>query len=183
MEDWRDVPGFEGCYQVSDEGRVRSLDRIVYSDRGKGPVPWRIKGKVLAPGKIGSVRNSKRYLAVHLSLDGAIFPRTLHSLVMEAFVGPRPDGQEIRHLDGDPENFRLSNLAYGTKEENDADKRRHGNVLTGGRHPMAKLSESDIPHIREMHGKASSEVVAKQFGVSSGTILMIWKRSIWKHVP
>jgi NUMOD4 motif/HNH endonuclease len=107
---WKPVPGYEGLYEVSTEGQVRSFRR-----RGTS-------GKVLSRG------HAKRggYLTVSLLRGCHQSTRPVHSLVLEAFVGPRPEGAEIRHLDGDPTNARLSNLAYGTRSENVLDKRRHG---------------------------------------------------------
>lgn len=110
QEKWRDVPGHEGLYEVSTEGRVRSTRR-----RGTS-------GKLLAR------KRAKRggYLTVSLLRNCEQTTRPVHSLVLEAFAGPRPTGAEIRHLDGDPSNARLSNLAYGTHSENVRDKRKHG---------------------------------------------------------
>lgn len=109
-EEWRAVPGYEGLYEVSNEGRVRSMKR-----RGTS-------GKVLAH------KRAQRggYLTVSLLRHCEQTTRPVHSLVLEAFVGPRPAGAEIRHLDGDPTNARLGNLAYGTHSENARDKRAHG---------------------------------------------------------
>lgn len=114
LEQWRPVPGYPG-YEVSDLGRVMSYRRS--------------RPKVLRQGV-----HPKGYLRVGLygeSRDGARYrysPNTLtvHQLVMQAFVGPCPDGMEIRHLDGDPTNNALSNLRYGTHAENVADSIEHG---------------------------------------------------------
>lgn len=109
-EEWRWIPGFEGSYQVSDHGRVRSF-------RNRR-----------APGRlISASRGTQRgYLMVNLTDETGPQRRYVHALVLAAFVGPRPPGMQIRHLDGLTTNAHLSNLAYGTARENAADLRRHG---------------------------------------------------------
>ena len=109
VTEWRDVPGYEGRYQVSDDGQVLSLPR-------KGSRGRMLK---LAPFAHG-------YRVVNLSLEGATRTRLVHHLVLLAFIGPRPDSAVTRHLDGNPANNVLSNLDYGTCAENAADMRRHG---------------------------------------------------------
>lgn len=112
-EEWRPVPDFPD-YLVSDQGRVASLKKWQGQD---------------GPRLLRSYAASFGYPCVHLYGAGGARNRTarsIHSLVAEAFIGPRPPGQEVRHLDGDPKNCRLDNLAYGTKEENEQDKFRHG---------------------------------------------------------
>jgi NUMOD4 motif/HNH endonuclease len=118
-EMWRPVPGFGG-YEASDHGQIRSVDRKV-GDRS-------LKGTVLKtrPSNAG-------YLLVNLTDDqGHRQTRTVHTLVMRAFVGPCPAGMETRHLDDDPLNNRWApttppgNLVYGTKEHQEDDKYRNG---------------------------------------------------------
>jgi hypothetical protein len=85
--------------------------------------------------------DSDGYQVVTLYLNGTRPSRKVHTLVLEAFVGPRPDGMVTRHLDGDPSNNRLSNIAYGTPRENSLDRVRHGRGSKPGKfcrrgHPM-----------------------------------------------
>lgn len=99
--------------------------------------------RVTAEGQVWSTKRGGRWLRpstdrrgyrrVTLSADGKVTTRTVHSLVAEAFIGPRPDGLEIRHLDGDPSNNAASNLAYGTHAENMQDKVRHGTDHNAGK--------------------------------------------------
>lgn len=115
---WKPIPGYEGSYEVSDTGLVRSLDRTV---KGPGGFPKRIKGTVLSPstGRYG-------YQRVNLHKDGNVVTRQVQQLVMLAFVGPRPLGYDTCHCDGDPRNNDLSNLRYDTKRANQMDRIRHG---------------------------------------------------------
>lgn len=111
-EEWRPVPGFDG-YEVSNLGRVRSWK------------PWR---KVPAPRILRPVvKRHKGGYAQYGLMDpnGRLRFFWGHRLVLETFVGPRPSGLQTRHLDGDPLNNSLSNLAYGTAQENAQDKVTH----------------------------------------------------------
>lgn len=107
MVRWVCVPGYEGLYEVSDEGNVRSLRRATTS------------------GRILKLIRSRGYCFVTLSRNGHERSQAVHVLVLAAFIGPRPDGMDIRHLDGNGENNRLDNLAYGTRSENMQDALRH----------------------------------------------------------
>jgi hypothetical protein len=135
-EVWKDVPGYEGRYQVSDYGRVRSQTRVqhfkayVRSDGAVKAASTRtLSGKVLKPG---------RMVCGHLSLPlgRGSFGQLVHRLVMSAFVGPAPSGMEVLHLNHDPADNRLCNLKYGTRSENlKMDYARGVNRLHGKRGP------------------------------------------------
>ena len=109
MEIWKDIPGYEGFYQVSDMGRVRSVDRKVVRKNGR---PHTVIGKILRPSV------ASRYSIVQLRNSLHQKGRTVHSLVMLAFVGERVDGIVIDHLNGDTYDNRLENLEYVTQREN-----------------------------------------------------------------
>lgn len=125
-EQWRPVVGFEGYYEVSDQGGVRSLDRVV--DRGGSPM--RRRGQPLSTSGV----HPSGHLYVNLRMNGGGGTHQVHRLVMAAFAGPCPDGMEVRHLNGDPTDNRLENLAYGTRSENIRDQ------VTHGVHNMASLT-------------------------------------------
>lgn len=157
-EEWRDIVGFEGKYQVSNMGRARSLDRIVQAPTG--PQKW--PGKILKP----YVDTSNGYLHVNLALGGSgggAKKRTLHSLVLTAFKGAAPAGMEACHNDGNRENPLLSNLRWDTRPNNAADRRRHGTHRAA-----AKLTPQQVEEIRASAG--SSREVAEKYGVASSTI-------------
>lgn len=113
-ERWKDVVGFEGFYEVSNQGRVRSVDRE--DSRGRF---W--PAQILAPGAQPS-----GHLSVSLSRDGKRTMRKVHRLVLAAFVGPCPEGMEGLHSDDDPTNNTLPNLRWGTRGENLLDSVRNG---------------------------------------------------------
>lgn len=116
-ERWRPIPGWEGLYEVSDLGRVRSVDRVIVTDAG---VEKRLQARILKSG----MNRRHRHVALCRGDGGRSF--RVHRLVMEAFVGDLPEGMEVRHLDDDPDNNRLSNLVYGTRSENVLDRVRNG---------------------------------------------------------
>lgn len=113
-ERWLPVVGWESSYQVSDLGRVRSIDRLDL--RGH-----RQRGKILKPRPTGDGHQK-----VALCGAGIRHDRHIHQLVIEAFVGPRPERHEVRHLNGIPDDNRLSNLSYGTRGQNLRDRVLHG---------------------------------------------------------
>lgn len=117
-EKWRPVVGYEGHYEVSDQGRVRSLRRDVPSRWG-GTRKW--GGKTLR----GTVTNGG-YVAVALSLNRKVKVRSVHRMVAEAFIGPIPDGMYVLHYNDVGTDNRLENLRIGTVSENGHDAVRNG---------------------------------------------------------
>lgn len=124
-ECWLPVAGYEGLYEVSDQGRVRSL-----ATYGTG-----LRGGILKPYK----RKDGR-LDVALHRDGRQRNCRIHQVVAEAFIGPRPEGMETRHLNDEPADNRLVNLAYGTSAENKQD------MLRNGRHFQANMTHCEKGH-------------------------------------
>ena len=125
-EIWKPVPGYEGRYEVSDIGRVRSLDRaVICMGEIKGAYVSRKKGRVLRPGP-----SNYGHLSVVL---GRGKTRMVHELVLRAFVGDPPDKHECCHNNGDPTDNRLSNLRWGTRSENIRDAINHGTWMTDAR--------------------------------------------------
>lgn len=122
-ERWLPVVGYEGLYEVSDHGRVRSLDRFIPSPRGKSG-KRRHKGRILA----ATVSPATGYRTVTLA-DAAggrkLYYALVHRLVLEAFVGPCPDGMECCHKDLDRSNEALSNLRWDTRSANTLDAVNH----------------------------------------------------------
>lgn len=118
-ETWLPVAGWEGLYEVSDAGRVRSLPRVTTSYGGR---TWNRQAKILHP-----TPNGTGHLAVTLKVGDAKQFSLVHRLVLTAFGGPAPEGTECCHGNGDPADNRLSNLRWDTRLANVADRRRHGN--------------------------------------------------------
>lgn len=108
-EVWKDIEGFEGLYQVSDLGRVKSLDRIItYKDGRKYHYPEKILAAPL---------DSKGYPQVVLCKEGKRVTERVHVLVAKHFIGERPEGYDIKHIDGNKAKSAVSNLKYVTHKE------------------------------------------------------------------
>lgn len=109
-EEWRAITGWEGLYEVSNLGRVRSLDRTVKGRSG----PTQYRGRILSPG------TSTGYATVHLAETGVgrRVQRYVHDLVLEAFVGPKPPTLEVCHGPDGPLTNTLVNLRYDTRSAN-----------------------------------------------------------------
>lgn len=118
-ERWLPVVGYEGLYEVSDHGRVRSLDRYIQRKNRSKPVflPGRLKRQYSQPDGRPSV---------NLAKDGHAKTRLVPTLVLIAFVGPRPAGLDGCHNDGDASNNRVTNLRWDTRSANCYDRVRHG---------------------------------------------------------
>lgn len=117
-ENWLPVVGYEGVYEVSDLGRVRTVKRKVQTTDGRRrTVPARIrKGSVKASG----------HVKVSLWRDNRETTAHVHTLVAEAFIGPRPEGMYACHNNGDPTDNRVGNIRWGSPSSNSYDKRAHG---------------------------------------------------------
>ena len=115
-EVWRPVRGHEATYEVSNHGRVRSVDRTITDKHGNRR---RHSGRVL---KLAT--SPTGHLKVNLGLDNPA--KLVHRIVLEAFVGPAPEKHECCHRDGNPANNHLENLRWDTRAENNFDRVRHG---------------------------------------------------------
>lgn len=109
-EVWADIEGFEGLYQVSSEGRVRSLDREARHWQGGVRI---VKGKEMKPEM-----NNRGYLQINLSKEGKKRRLYVHRLVWMTFNGTIPDGLQVNHIDEDKTNNKLENLNLMTPKQN-----------------------------------------------------------------
>lgn len=172
IEQWKPVKGFEGVYEVSDQGRIRRLTT-----------------------RVGRVRQEPRLLKAHISAFGyervflyrtSRIRRYVHNIVMEAFVGDRPEKYDVNHKDGNRANNALSNLEYLTRAENI----RHGRDVLGhvggGKkgQPTYKLTPSAVREIRtlhEQHGVSRLEL-SRRYNVHTSTIRGVINRETWKEI-
>ncbi len=164
-ERWLPVLGYEGRYEVSDRGRVRAL----FAARGR-------RTPRLVGSKGGGVED---YRQVGLTdVLGRRRTRRIHTLVLEAFVGPCPQGMEARHANGDPTDASLANLTWATHVENESDKRLHGTAHAARRHH--RLTPALVHEVREL-GKRGIDlsVLAARFGASEGCIYDVLAGRTW----
>lgn len=172
-EEWRPVVGWEGLYEVSSHGRVRSFDRVVRCGYGRTRT---------FPGRILKGWLQQGYPVVALMMVGEEQRRTfVHILVCEAFHGPAPSpDHEVAHNDGDRANGYYRNLRWATHVENEADKIAHGTRPVGERHGAAKLTPDQVLEIRAYSG--NQRELADRLGVSPATICVIRKGKNWRHL-
>ena len=156
---WSTIPECP-MYEASDDGRIRRKDR---------------------PDHMLAIRTQESgHRRVSLWVSGRARHLYVHRLVLEAFVGPCPEGMEVRHINGDPGDNRLSNLCYGTRRQNMADRKEHGDQPLGSVHWNAKLDEEQVRSIRA-DGRPMA-VLAREYGVHRITIHDIITRRTWRHV-
>lgn len=125
---------------------------------------------------------TRKYVRYCLRVNGRRKKLFAHRMVLLAHVGPRPEGHVTRHLDGVPTNNNVKNLVWGTYKENTADMARHGTMLYGTRHKLAKLTKRDVRAIRRKAGKVTQVELAAQYGVSQTLIFDVIHRVAWRHV-
>lgn len=161
-EIWLPVPEYEGIYELSNFGRFA----VIKQD-----------GRVFR-----KLNNKTHYLSVSCKSINGKNPKTfyLHTLVAKLFLGDRPDGMVIRHLDGNRFNNRVDNLCYGTPEQNYEDTRKH-KVHAGENNGRAIINSNSAQAIKNLikHG-VSKQLLADSFGVSLSSIYAINSGRNWK---
>lgn len=156
-ERWLPVPGYEGFYDVSSLGRVRSLPRT------------KTKGGILKPGRKGI-----GYQLVVLSRGQLPQVSTsVHVIVAAAFLGPCPPGMEVRHKNGDPADNQVSNLTYGTHAENMQDQ-----ILHGMNH---NLNKTHCPAGHEYTEENTKRIAARPNGRFCKECQRIWNREYMRR--
>jgi hypothetical protein len=172
--EWRAVPTARG-YEVSDDGLVRSVDRVVVCKNGSR--------RKYTGSPLSRFIDSDGYWRAHLWASSVGRIRPVHALVLEAFVGPKPAGFVCRHMNGNRQDNRLENLEWGTVQDNIDDMTRHGTRARGEGSPNAVLTRCSVVRIRsEKAAGRSLSSLAKEFGVYKSTIARVVKRKTWAHV-
>lgn len=162
-EEWRPIAGWEGLYEVSSIGRVRSLCFGTPRLRKIKPHP------------------TLGYACFTMKSSGRKQKSTnVHVEMARAFFGPCPKDHEVLHRDGDRMGNRLDNLRYGTRAENVSDTMAHGRVPKGEGHCHAKLNDEQVLAIRA--DPRGARRLSKAYGVSRGTIGYIRAGKAWRHL-
>jgi len=173
VEVWKDVPDYEELYQVSNLGKVRSLDRLVKGAKG---LDYRIKGKTTKEAK-----NYLGYIKVRLHKEGIRKEYSLHRIVAISFVLNIELKKEVNHIDGNKLNNAASNLEWCTRSENMKHAFRTGLVSNKGEDgPSRKLSNEDVLLIRASNDGCVK--LSKRFNVSPTSISSIKRRRSWNHI-
>lgn len=167
MEEWRAIQGFEGSYEVSSLGEVRSLDRVLPHARF-GTRKYR--GQPLK-----KLLDTDGYFVVNLSEPGKYRKAKIHILVCETFIGPSPkEGLWVLHGDGNNQNNIPSNLRWGTPKENQLDALKHGT------HSNIKLDFEKVLRIRELIGMGLNNLqIAEMFDIHNSVISRIRTGDSW----
>ena len=179
---WKPVAGFERYYEVSNDGRVRSFDRVCQNRRGDFYFPRACRGK-----EIYGTPNNKGYIRVRLCTETPpSVGKFVHTLVLDAFTGAALPGQQCRHLDGNPANNNIENLVWGTALENSQDKRRHGTEVHvhGEESANAKLTSAAVLEARKRYAteKISCVDLAKEFGIAHSALGRVLTGESWAHI-
>ena len=164
VEIWLPIAGYEGIYDVSSLGRVRSHYR-----NGKHS-----EDRCLKPFM------RRRYPCVNLRKHLRAKSIPIHRLVLETFIGKRPLGMQCGHSNGNCNDARLCNLRWITQVENEHDKRQHGTALLGERHHQAKVTNEQARHIAQ--SQLPTRVLSKQYSLSRSQIQRIRNGSYWKEI-
>ena len=172
METWKDIPNVKG-YQVSDDGRMRSLDRAVESMREGKKYLCHYRGKILKLSTCGSGYNQ-------VCCKGKSY--YVHRLVLSVFDRSPNPGEQGLHFDDVKTNNSLSNLRWGTREDNNLDAMRNEVHASGESHTNSKLTWLKVDRIRKLYNSGSIQVmIANEFGVSQKTIGNIINKKTWKN--
>ena len=164
IKEWKPVVGYEGLYEVSNMGRVKSLKRL------------RTKERIIA-----QFQNHRGYARVTLWKDNSQKKYSVHRLVAEAFI-PNPNNlPEVNHIDGDKQNNHMDNLEWCTRSENILHAYRTGleKSIKGAKHHRSKLTQEQADYIRSVYKKRDpiygGVALAMRFGVSLDTIMNIMR--------
>lgn len=164
-EIWKDIPGFEGYYSISNKGRVLSIRT----------------GKMKKP----STYNNKSYPTVSLWVNGIPTRKSIHRLVAELFI-PNPENKtQVNHIDGDKTNYSINNLEWVTPSENmtHAFKNNLVDFQVGEQCSWAKLTENDVLKIFELKNNGMSNLeISKRFNISNSQVSNIFLNKRWKQL-
>lgn len=175
-EIWKPVAGYVGFYEVSSIGRVRSLPRVTLGCRDGST--RMLKGKVISKKVLDS-----GYVQTTLCREGVCKAYRLHRIVLEAFVGPCPEGQEGCHNDHNRGNNVLKNLRWDTKSANQKDRIANGTAPRGANNGAAKLTAVSVIGIRrQIEDGKTLKALAAEYGVSLSTVDAVKARRTWNHI-
>ena len=175
--EYRIVPEFF-AYRIGNDGSLWTRHKMGPNPRKEFSESWR-EVAVYREKKMG-------YVCATLRKGGEGTQghfRMVHAIVLEAFVGQRPEGMIARHFpDPDPANNNLSNLQWGTYKQNCADREQVGHTVRGERNMNAKLTEDNVREIRAATGRGCVAAMCRKYNVSRPTIHAIRNRRTWTHI-
>jgi hypothetical protein len=174
-EAWKDVEGYDGIYQVSNKGNIRSLKRYIYHKNGAKHI---IEGQLLIP-----YITKKGYRQIKLWKNNNGIGFKCSRLVAKAFIPNPLNLPEVNHLNASKVDNRVENLEWCTRSHNIKHSFIHGTrKCYGEHHSQSILTDSDVYYIREMKDQKSINEFAKMFRVHKATIWSILNNKNWKHL-
>ena len=175
-EEWKSIEGYDGAYEVSNYGKIRSLDRYI-----SGPFDSKrfIKGV-----EIKSCLTGSGYLGFNLVKDGKSKTSKVHRVVANAFIENEHNKPEVNHKDGNKHNNHVSNLEWVTKGENQSHAYKSGLRCSKGiNNPSSKLNESNVKNILKLLNRGvTAKRIAKAICVAESTIGRIKNGQKWNHI-
>jgi DNA-binding transcriptional regulator YiaG len=172
-EIWKDISNYEGLYQVSSYGRIRSLDHIDRLGRLKKSCVLSLRGHSSGYKLVNLYRNSKRR------------SYRIHRLVAQTFIPNHNNLPEVNHKDGNKSNNFIDNLEWVTSKENSDHKDKIlGKCAKGEHHILSKLNNKEVKRIRGLlkEGKLTQQQIAEIYNVSDVTISHIKTGKKYKSV-
>lgn len=178
-EIWRDIPLYDGQYQISSFGNFRSVYRKI--SRGKGFIP-----KIIYKNHLYKLFDCGGYLQVTAKQNNVQKTIKIHKLVAEVFI-PNPNHYpEINHKNGISTDNRIENLEWCNRQQNMRHAHKMGlmNMERGEERYNVKLTDEKVKEIKMLRekNKISTRKLAKMFDISRSTILDILRERRWKHV-
>lgn len=171
-EIWKNVVNLSDYYEVSNLGNVRSKTRKGITNLGERSYGGNVVLK--------KISHKSGYDVVNLTTKNSRKQYLVHRLVIEAFIGEKPNGMECCHNNGDRKDNRLENLRWDTRKNNHADKLLHGTWQYGEKIGTSKLKEWQAKEVK--YSGLSLDLLAKKFNVSKGCVSKIRYLSSWKHL-
>lgn len=162
---WKPIPGFEGYYEASSKGRIRSVARHVEFAGRWGP-SGRLKPAVI----LRPLNHTGGYHKVLLWKAGVTSQHLVHKLILWTFVGVRPDGREACHLNGIKTDNRISNLHWGLRSENQAHREAHGTGRIGKRFSQKRVSDHIVHRIRTLAKVLNKTEIARALQLPRTTV-------------
>lgn len=172
-EIWKDVIGYEGLYQISNLGNIKSLDRVLKNR-------W---GNYIRKGAVMALNMCNRYAAINLFVNWKFKHCKIHRLVAIAFIPNHENKPEVNHINGNRYDNRAENLEWVTTSENELHAYRTGlkKSMYGDKNPAARLSYKKVDEIKKKYSseKISMSKLAEQYGVSKSTIFNALSNNFW----
>ena len=171
MEIWKDIEGYEGYYQVSNLGRVKSLIRKVQGTNTKSEEFLKLP------------LSNSGYHRVHLSKKSKVKLYSVHRLVAIAFIQNIENKPQVNHKNGIKTDNRCDNLEWCTISENRKHSYDNGfQSKKGINHHLVKLTEEQVRNIKYNDFDLNNVQLSKIYGVKRETIRDIRNRKNWKHI-